>query len=62
MSLPTCPPPRLRRYQQQLAACSPVRMLDLAALRKDVPLPPLPAELTALPAFVGGGDTDIVVS
>lgn len=49
------------RYQQQLAACSPVRMLNLSALRKDVPLAPLPPSLFSLPAFVGGGDADLVV-
>ncbi|GAB4816949.1 hypothetical protein N2152v2_003995 [Parachlorella kessleri] len=48
-------------YQKQLASCSPVRMIDLAALRKDVPLPPLPAALSTLPAYVGCGDTDIIV-
>ena len=37
-----------------------MRLLDLAALRKDVPLPPPPPE-SLPPAFVGGGSGDLVV-
>ena len=51
----------LARYQAQLAACSPVRLLDLGALRAELPLPPLPAAAAGLPAFVGSGDADRVV-
>ncbi|KAL4445877.1 hypothetical protein ABPG77_009076 [Micractinium sp. CCAP 211/92] len=51
----------LIRYQQQLADCSPVRLLDLAALNKVLPLPALPPAARGLPAFVGGGSTDLVV-
>lgn len=51
----------LRRYQAQLAACSPVRLLDLGALNKELPLPPLPAAAAGLPAFVAGGVDDLVV-
>ena len=51
----------LARYQAQLAACSPVRLLDLGALNKELPLPPLPAAAAPLPAFVAGGAADLVV-
>ena len=58
---PDLPDADLARYQAQLAACSPVRLLDLAALARELPLPPLPPAAAALPAFVGGGDADLVV-
>lgn len=113
---PDLPKGDVIRYQQQLAACSPVRLLDLSALNKArrgqlvvaahcrvvelkcrcwcsllvllqlspgcsapdavvtgrsqrsappysqvLPLPALPAAAKQVPAFVGGGTTDIVV-
>lgn len=51
----------LLRYQQALADCSPVRLLDLGALNKELPLPPLPPAAAGLPAFVAGGAADVVV-
>jgi pimeloyl-ACP methyl ester carboxylesterase len=51
----------LKMYQAELAAASPVRLLDLGSLNKVLPLPPLPAAAAGLPAFVAGGDTDLVV-
>jgi pimeloyl-ACP methyl ester carboxylesterase len=51
----------LLRYQRQLSASSPVRLLDLRALGEELPLPPLPAAAARLPAFVGGGEDDLVV-
>ena len=39
-----------------------MRLLDLNALGAELPLPPLPAAAAArLPAFVGGGEDDLVV-
>lgn len=49
------------RYQRQLAAAAPARLLDLGALRAELPLPPLPPAARGLPAFVGGGREDRVV-
>lgn len=49
----------LKRYQAQLAAGSPVRLIDLADMTKQVPLPK-PAG-PAVPRFVLGGDRDNVV-
>lgn len=51
----------LIRYQRQLADCTDVRLLDLAALNKALPLPPLPQEARMVPAFVAGGTDDVVV-
>jgi pimeloyl-ACP methyl ester carboxylesterase len=54
----------LQEYQLQLAACSPVRLLDLAALNKELPLqwPDNNSKNgSMLPCFVGGGEADIVV-
>lgn len=51
----------LLRYQAQLAAASPVRLLDLGSLKAELPLPPLPAAAAGLSAFVGGGGSDLVV-
>lgn len=49
----------LLRYQAALAACSPTRMIDLADMNKQVPLPAPPAH--APKAFVLGGEDDCVV-
>lgn len=54
----------LEEYQRQLAACSPVRLLDLAALNKDLPLQWPENDNhggSMLPCFVGGGEADVVV-
>jgi pimeloyl-ACP methyl ester carboxylesterase len=51
----------LKRYQAELAAASPVRLLDLGSLNKVLPLPPLPSAAAGLPAFVAGGENDMVV-
>jgi len=53
------PKEELERYQKQLAACSPVRLIDLSDVNKQVPLPLPPAH--APPAFVLGGEDDKVV-
>jgi len=58
---PDIPLEDLKRYQAELAAASPVRLLDLGSLNKVLPLPPLPATAASLPAFVGGGLNDLVV-
>lgn len=58
---PDIPVEDLKRYQAALAAASPVRLLDLGKLVKVLPLPPLPPAAAGLPAFVGGGETDLVV-
>ena len=58
---PDIPLGDLKRYQSALAEASPVRLLDLGKLNKVLPLPPLPAAAVGLPAFVGGGETDLVV-
>lgn len=61
--LPSSPPhtPRLLcRYQAKLAACSPLRLLDLSDMNARVPLPPLPAARRP-PCFVLGGADDCVV-
>jgi hypothetical protein len=47
------------RYQQQLAACSPIRLLDLRDMQKQVPLPAPPADCP--PVFVLGGEDDKVL-
>jgi hypothetical protein len=47
------------RYQQQLAACSPIRLLDLRDMQKQVPLPTPPADHP--PVFVLGGEDDKVL-
>eukprot|EP00199_Chlamydomonas_sp_CCMP681_P001695 CAMPEP_0119109338 /NCGR_PEP_ID=MMETSP1180-20130426/17853_1 /TAXON_ID=3052 ORGANISM="Chlamydomonas cf sp, Strain CCMP681" /NCGR_SAMPLE_ID=MMETSP1180 /ASSEMBLY_ACC=CAM_ASM_000741 /LENGTH=378 /DNA_ID=CAMNT_0007095081 /DNA_START=30 /DNA_END=1167 /DNA_ORIENTATION=- len=49
----------LRRYQALLATCSPVRLIDLNDVNRQVPLPPPPPH--APPAFVLGGEDDKVV-
>ncbi|GFH06517.1 AB hydrolase-1 domain-containing protein, partial [Haematococcus lacustris] len=46
-------------HHAQLATCSPVRLMDLADVNKQVPLPPPPS--FAPPAFVLGGADDKVV-
>ncbi|KIZ05772.1 hypothetical protein MNEG_2183 [Monoraphidium neglectum] len=61
---PELPEADLKRYQAQLAAGSPVRLLDLQDMNKQVPLPrpPPPANGAApLPRFVLGGEGDNVV-
>ena len=59
---PDIPEADLLRYQAKLAACSPVRLLDLTLLNKELPILPLPRAIKGnLPAFVGGGETDLVV-
>jgi hypothetical protein len=47
------------RYQAELAAGSPVRLLDLQDMTRQVPLPPPPPG-SAPPRFVLGGDIDNV--
>ena len=47
------------RYQQLLAQCSPLRLIDLTDMQRNVPLPAPPAHCP--PAFVLGGATDCVV-
>uniref|UniRef100_A0A383W958 AB hydrolase-1 domain-containing protein n=1 Tax=Tetradesmus obliquus TaxID=3088 RepID=A0A383W958_TETOB len=46
-------------YQQQLAACSPIRLLDLKDMQQQVPLPAPPADCP--PVFVLGGEDDRVL-
>lgn len=46
------------RYQKQLAACSPVRLIDLQDVNRETPLAKPPAY--APPAFVLGGENDTV--
>ena len=58
---PDIPFEDLKKYQAELAAASPVRLLDLGSLNKVLPLPPLPVAAKGLPAFVAGGDSDLVV-
>jgi len=58
---PDIPLEDLKKFQAQLADCSPVRLLDLGALNKALPLPALPLAARGLPAFVGGGSDDLVV-
>jgi pimeloyl-ACP methyl ester carboxylesterase len=58
---PDIPLEDLKRYQADLAAASPVRLLDLGSLNKVLPLPELPAAAAGLPAFVAGGENDLVV-
>lgn len=58
---PDIPLEDLRKYQAELAAASPVRLLDLSSLNKVLPLPALPAAAAGLPAFVAGGENDLVV-
>lgn len=59
---PDIPESDLVKYQEKLAACSPIRLLDLRSLNKELPIPPLPQPVKDnLPAFVGGGETDLVV-
>ncbi|KAI8467828.1 MAG: esterase-like protein [Monoraphidium minutum] len=57
---PELPEADLRRYQAELAAGSPVRLLDLQDMTQQVPLP-RPAEGAAPPRFVLGGEIDNVV-
>eukprot|EP00878_Enallax_costatus_P004991 GHUV01005250.1.p1 GENE.GHUV01005250.1~~GHUV01005250.1.p1 ORF type:complete len:303 (+),score=88.88 GHUV01005250.1:117-1025(+) len=47
------------RYQQQLAACSPIRLLDLRDMQKQVPLPAAPADHP--PVLVLGAKNDKVL-
>lgn len=59
---PTTPgsmPALLCRYQAQLAACSPIKLIDLRAMSKSVPLPPAPRGHP--PVLVLGGTKDNVV-
>ncbi|KAL6747522.1 esterase-like protein [Haematococcus lacustris] len=56
---PDLPDADLARHHAQLATCSPVRLMDLADVNKQVPLPPPPS--FAPPAFVLGGADDKVV-
>jgi pimeloyl-ACP methyl ester carboxylesterase len=58
---PDIPLEDLKKYQAELAAASPVRLLDLGSLNRVLPLPPLPAAAGNLPAFVAGGENDLVV-
>ena len=59
----------LKRYHKKLAEASRVRLLDLSELNKILPLPPLSEDFKrvdasgkrALPVFVAGGTTDLVV-
>ncbi len=46
-------------YQQQLAVCSPVRLMDLQDVNRQVPLPSPPK--TIPPVLVMGGTRDVVV-
>lgn len=57
---------KLEKYQKMLAECSPVRLLDLSTLNKELPLPPVSfagkRSTAGVPAvFVGGGVNDRVV-
>ncbi|KAF8063781.1 RWDD3 [Scenedesmus sp. PABB004] len=54
------PPADAARYQAQLAACSPTRLLDLRDMQAQVPLP-RPDPASAPPAFVLGGLDDKVL-
>eukprot|EP00775_Hariotina_reticulata_P013096 gene13096-13223_t len=47
------------RYQKLLAECSPIRLLDLKDMQKQVPLPAAPAHCP--PMFVLGGEDDKVL-
>jgi alpha-beta hydrolase superfamily lysophospholipase len=52
----------LGRYQALLAAGSPARLLDLGALKAELPVPLPPTDvLVNLPRFVGGGADDAIV-
>ncbi|GBF98148.1 phosphoserine aminotransferase [Raphidocelis subcapitata] len=55
---PELPEADLKRYQAELAAASPVRLLDLKDMTKQVPLP---QPRSAPPRFVLGGELDKVV-
>ena len=58
---PDLPRSDLERYQAKLADASPIRLLDLSKLVRELPLPPLPPAAASLPAFVAGGEADKVV-
>lgn len=47
------------RYQKLLAGCSPIRLLDLRDMQKQVPLPAAPAGHP--PVFVLGAKNDKVL-
>jgi len=49
----------LKKYQAELATCSPVRLMDLQDVNKQVPLPAPPANKP--PVYVLGGADDVVV-
>jgi len=53
------PEDKLHRYQKQLAACGPVRLMDLQNVNAQVPLPSPPSHCP--PALVLGARDDVVV-
>lgn len=55
-----CPVHAMYRFQKQLAACSPTRLLDLKDVNRQVPLAK-PAKGSTPPVFVLGGEDDCVV-
>jgi pimeloyl-ACP methyl ester carboxylesterase len=57
------PKSTLDMYQKKLAECSPVALLDVRTLSKELPLPPVDEGIFAgeQKAFVGGGLEDCVV-
>lgn len=56
------PDEELTRYQVRLAACSPIKLLDLRTLNSQLPLTlPIDPRSMNLKIYVAGGETDLVV-